>query len=214
MPSSLPKNILKLTVALLKHQAELWLGEEAVGIAGETLVEIGGEELQEKIDKLIAGEEGAKELLATAQRADDYFQKNCEDATLKGALSLSYGDLPAVQKALENLPKAIDASDVREELEKALQHDFPKLTRAQSEEGARLYTEALQRALLPLKDFTLPVIGQVVLDNQQKLKELGSDHDEIKAMLKKFDERGIEVLPDKFPPYIAQEFQLEILDST
>ena len=76
------KNIIKLIVALLKHQAELWLGEEAVGIAGKTLVEIGGEELQEKIDKLIAGNEGAKELLDAAQRADDYFQKNCKDDVL------------------------------------------------------------------------------------------------------------------------------------
>jgi hypothetical protein len=184
MPSSLPKNIIKLTVALLKHQAELWLGEEAVGIAGDTLIDIGGEELQERIDKLIAGEEGAKELLAATQRADDYFQKNCRDETLKGALSLSFGDLPAVQNALGKLPKAMSINEVRDELEKALQRDFPKLTQEQIEAGANLYTEALQRALLPLKDFTLPIIGQVLLDNQQKLNKLGVGQEEIKAMIK------------------------------
>ena len=168
MPSSLPKNIIKLTVALLKHQAELWLGEEAVGIAGKTLIEIGGEELQEKIDRLLEGEEGANELLAAAQRADDYFQKHCQDTTLKGALTLSYGDLPSVQKALGKLPEAMDVSAVQSELSKVLKQDFPKLTQEQIKMGTSLYAEALQRALLPLKEFTLPIIGQVVLDNQKK----------------------------------------------
>ncbi|MGB7876029.1 MAG: hypothetical protein WBL25_16730 [Anaerolineales bacterium] len=209
MPSSLPKNIIKLTVALLKHQAELWLGEEAVGIAGDTLIEIGGEELGEKIDKLIAGEEGAEELLAAAQRADDYFQKNCQDATLKGVFTLSFGDLPAVQKALGKLPKAMDLGEVQDELKKALKLDPLKLTQEQIEIGAQLYTDSLLRALSPLKDYTLPIIRQVVFDIQQKVNELGLDHNEIKATLERIEKhisgqvstrQEIETPPGALPP--------------
>jgi hypothetical protein len=81
------------------------------------------------------------------------------------------------------LPKAMDTSDVRGELQKALKRDFPKLTQEQIETGTHLYTEALQRALLPMKGFTLSIIGEIVLDNQQKLNKLGIGQEEIKAMI-------------------------------
>jgi len=209
MPSSLPKNIIKLTAALLKHQAELWLGEEAVGIAGETLVEIGGDELQEKIKELIASNEGAKELLEAAKHADAYFQEHCSDLTLKGAMTLSFGDLPAVQEELKNLPKAMDMNGVRKELKQSLKSSLPRLSKEKIKKGAELYTEALQRAISSLKNFTLPVIRLVVLDIQQKVKELGLDHDEIKATLARIEKhiagqpvsrREVKTPPGGLPP--------------
>jgi hypothetical protein len=45
LADKLSKNILKLTTALFKHQVELWLGKEFVGIAGKTVVDMGGGEL-------------------------------------------------------------------------------------------------------------------------------------------------------------------------
>ena len=39
------KRLLKLTTALFKYQVELLVGKEFVGIAGKTVVDMGGEEL-------------------------------------------------------------------------------------------------------------------------------------------------------------------------
>ena len=187
MPSDLPKNILKLVAALLKHQAKLWLGDEAVGIAGETLIEIGGEEIEKKLDDLLSTKRGEAELLKAAQRANEYFQQNCTDDHLRQAFTLAFGDLTSVQEALAELPTAMDTSQVEDAIQTALLRDVPKLTPAQAKQGARLYTEGLQRALLPAKDFTLPIIGQTVLDNKNKLIELGYDQKEILVILKRIE---------------------------
>jgi|GEM_PF-541271 len=187
MPSDLPKNILKLLAALLKHQAELWLGEEAVGIAGKTLVEIGGETLQQKIDEFLDSDEGSAQLLAAAQRADSYFQRNCDDFTLRQHFTFHFGDLPTVQKALAELPKAMDAGAVLAALRKALEADALELTPAQRETAASLYTEALQRALLQIKDHALPIIGQTVLDIKKQLGEIGLEQAEIKDIVSRIE---------------------------
>jgi hypothetical protein len=39
MPNNLPKTALKFLVALLKNQAKVWLGEDAAGIAAQTLID-------------------------------------------------------------------------------------------------------------------------------------------------------------------------------
>ncbi len=190
MPSDLPKNILKLMVALFKHQAELWLGEETVGLASKTLIEIGGDKFQQGIDRFLETKEVAEKLQAAARRAEEYFQSRCQDAHIQGALSFSFGDLPPVQEALGRLPRAMDAEEVRKALAEALRRDVPALSPAQVETAAGQYTEALQRALLPLKDFTLPIIGQVVLDNQRRLIELGVGQAEIKALIEQLAQAG------------------------
>jgi hypothetical protein len=202
MPSELPKNIIKLIAALLKHQAKLWLGEEAVGIAGETLVEIGGEQLQQKVDAFLSTQEGSQELLKAIRRADHYFQKSCKDDELRQALSLSFGDLPAVQEALADLPDAMDASEVEQALQQALARDIPSLTAAQNEFGGRLYTESLQRALLPVKEFTLPIIGQTVLDIRNRLAELGIGQEEIKSGQERIEKHlsGLPLLQRQWSP--------------
>ena len=41
--SDIGKNLLKLTFALLKHQVKNVFGEESLGVAAETVIEIGGE---------------------------------------------------------------------------------------------------------------------------------------------------------------------------
>ncbi len=183
MPSDLPRNVIKLLAALLKHQAELWLGEEAVGIAGATLVDIGGETLQQKIENFLKSAEGATQLLAAARHADRYFQQHCDDGALKQYFTLHFGNLPGVQKALADLPNAMDAGAVRAALLNALERDAPGLSSAQRAAGAALYTEALQRAMIQLKEYTLPVIAQTVLDIKKQLGEIGLDQTEIKEIL-------------------------------
>ena len=171
MPTKLPGHILKLAVALLKHQAKLWFGEEAAGIAAETITEFGGDELRERIEALLTTSEGTKKLVEAAQRADAQFGKKCKDDTLRQAFNLKFGDLPAVQAALADLPQAMDEADVRDALAEALKRDVPNLTSEQVKLGAKLYTECLQIALIPLKDFTLPVIAQIVQSLREEQRE-------------------------------------------
>ena len=104
MSTEIPRNILKLTAALLKHQAELILGKDALGIAAQTLVDIGGEKTQAQIDSILGTKYGSQELLAAVQRADQYFQQTCKDRDLVGAISLGIGDLPGMQNILKDMP--------------------------------------------------------------------------------------------------------------
>ncbi|HIE57029.1 MAG TPA: hypothetical protein EYP88_02180, partial [Anaerolineales bacterium] len=149
MPSDLPKDMLKIASALLKHQATLWLGEEAVGIAAEKLIEIGGEKLQENLDHFTATESGNKKLLKAVEEADRYFQQECQKAglaDLSGAFSLSFGTLPGVQVALKELPQAMDTTGLKKAIANALERDFGKqLSAEQIESGANLYVDALLR---------------------------------------------------------------------
>ncbi len=191
MPSDFPKNILKITAALLKHQATLWLGEEAVGIAGEKLIEIGGEKLQENLDQFITTESGSKELLKAIENADRYFQQECRKADLDalcGAFSLSFGNLPGVQHALKELPQAMDSEGLKESIENALQRDLGKqLSAEQIKAGANLYADALLRAIKNLKEFTLPVISQTVFENQNLLLRVIQNQEKMLALLDHFE---------------------------
>jgi tetratricopeptide (TPR) repeat protein len=164
MLARLPQTVLKFLVALLKHQAEAWLGEEAAGIAARTLIE---EELQKRLESWLNGEQTVRELLRAAQEAQRYLQdeRNCPDRDLRLLFrDVNFGDLPSVQDALRELPRAMDAQAVTEALRRAFARDFPHLTPEQQAEGARLWTEALLRAVGRLRDFTLPILLQTVQD--------------------------------------------------
>lgn len=91
MPAELPRNIIKLLVALLKHQAENVLGKDAIGIAGKTFVDIGGEKIQGKIDAILNTNEGAQKLVNAALRADSFFREKCADKDLRDIFTIRWG---------------------------------------------------------------------------------------------------------------------------
>jgi hypothetical protein len=181
--SDLGKNLLRLSFALLKHQAELWLGEETIGVAADTLIDIGGEELQAKLDAALTTQAGQRELLNAAQRADAYFQQHCTDTDLRGAFTLSFGNLESVQIALSDIPKAMDSEEVETAIQEALKRDIPRLRLEQINMGAQLYTESLQRALVSVKEFTLPILAQVVLEIRNQLNGIGAGQERIEKRL-------------------------------
>jgi hypothetical protein len=185
------KDLLQLTLALFKHQASLWLGEETIGIAGRTLIDMGGEKLQGSLDKMLATEDGQKEILKAVQRADAHFQEHCNDPDLRGAFTLSFGNLETVLAAITDLPKAMDSSRVEKAIREALKRDVPALTSVQMHSGARLYTESLQRALVPIREFTLPVIAQIVQDIRSRVDDIGGKVDDIGAGQKRIEDRLI-----------------------
>ncbi|HEY9708695.1 MAG TPA: hypothetical protein V6D48_10875 [Oculatellaceae cyanobacterium] len=178
-------NLLKLILALLKHQAKNILGEETLSVAAQTLVDIGGEKAQASIESMLGTHEVASKLLQAAKRADDCFHQKCDDQELRGAFTIPMGDLPSVQSALRELPTAIDEEHLLETIKNNLQRDFPNLTKKQIELGSNIYAACLRQALLPLENYTLQIIGQAALRSETKLKELGLDIQEIKEILLK-----------------------------
>jgi len=201
MPADWPHHIIRFAAALLKHQAELWLGKDAAGIAGQTLVDIGGEELQQKVDALLADRATAGKLLEAARRADAYFLKHCPDDALRQYFAnLSFGDLPSVQAALADLPQAMSPEKVEAALREALARDALFLTPAQQEEGARLYTEALVRAVAPLEEFFRPLVVQMLSDLRQDLRQTRQELTEGQKMLLERLDRVLEHPQQGAPP--------------
>jgi tetratricopeptide (TPR) repeat protein len=164
MPPDLPKTTVKLITALLKHQAKLWLGEETVGIAAETFID---EDLQKRLDDWLSSEETARKLLKASEQAQLYLQdqNNCPDADLRHLFrDLSFGDLSSVQAALTELPQAMDSSGVQQALLDSFRRDVPNLSPEQQIEAARIYTDALLRAIGSLEQFVSPILLQTALD--------------------------------------------------
>jgi len=215
MPSNLPNDIIKLTLALFKHQLELWLGKEFVGIAATQLTEIGGEKLQE----FIQGKEGPKELLAAGQRADALFRERCTAKALTNVLSINFGDQSSVQARIKELPKSMNREELQGSIMNLFKRDFGSvLSEEQILAGSQLYTDCLLEALVPLEEYVLPAIGNMV---SETLKELHLLRDEQRQSFKTVNEkleslgrtmqRGtiehqvvsskeIEILPGALPP--------------
>lgn len=164
MPPDLPKTTIKFITALLKHQAKLWLGEDAAGIAAGTLID---EDLQKRLDDWLNTEQTAKQLLDAAEQAHVYVQDeaNCPDADLRGAFhGMRFDNLSSVQAALTELTGALDSKKLQVLLHTAFTRDLPNLSPAQHAEGARIYTDALLRAVGTLEKFASPILLQIVLD--------------------------------------------------
>lgn len=175
---NLPNMLLKLGIALAKHHIKNVIGDEALEIAASTLVDVGGEKVEAKIDSIFASKVGQKELLNAAQAADERFKEKCKDNDLHQLFMMDYGDLPSVQKAIASLPEALDDDALRETLFTAFRNDSPKsISDEQIHKGVNLYVECLQSVLIPVKDFGLRIIHNV-------LKEISKDVKNIKADVK------------------------------
>ena len=172
MSTDLSKTVIKLAVALLKHQVENILGKDVIGIAGNALIDVGGEKTQGRIDSILTTNEGSERLINAALRADGYFRERCGDQDLRGAFTLTVGDQPSIQAALAELPTALDQKKALKIIQDNLVRDFPNLTNSQVDTGAKIYIECLNRALLPLQDFTLPIIGNAVLESKEDIAEI------------------------------------------
>ena len=195
MPN-LGKNLLKLIFALLKHQVKNIFGEEALGVAAETLVEIGGEETQARLESIFGTNVGAEKLLKAAQQAEECFQRKCKDQDLRGAFTLRIYDLPSLQKAISKLPTTIDEDELLDTIRIDLKrHHQKRLTDTQIESGVNLYADCLRHALLPLKEFSLPIIWQGVLRNEEYLMKIGVDVQAIKTIVEELKETLIQNQP-------------------
>jgi hypothetical protein len=182
--AALENDLIRLLFAILKHQAKNFFGEDALGIAAETLVEIGGEKVKASLESLLGTQEGGSRLLEATRNAETCFQQKCDDVDIRTAFTMPMGDLPSVQFAIRELPKALDEQSLLETLRNNLKRDFHNsLTDEQIETGVKLYSDCLRHALLPLKDYTLQIVGQAVLRSEKRLNEIGIDVQKIKNIL-------------------------------
>jgi hypothetical protein len=178
MGMNLPNTLLKLGLALAKHHAKNLIGDEALEIFTTTLVDIGGESLQAKVDSILASQDGQNEVFKAAKAADQCFREKCEDKDFRELFTMEHGNLSSIQNAIANLPKTIDDKALREILFKVFREELPKRIRdEQVHDGVNLYAKCLQDALLPVKDFGLHVL-------HYELREIGADVKSIKADVK------------------------------
>lgn len=216
MPSDISGLTVRLIVAVLKHQAENVLGKEALDIAGD--------EIQQILDKTMQTPEGAKEVLAAAQRADSYFRKKCRtsniDIDLQGAFSIPWGDLPSIQIALTTLPMQLDEDELLAAIREDLGRDLPNLPREKIDVAATLYMDSLNRALLPIEKFSQTVIGHSVLEIRESARQLLKEMRTIKAGDEEIRAKLGEVLERlSFLPvhggndYFARTYGLHLTDS-
>ena len=92
----IPRTTIKIALALLKHRLGSLLGDETLEIVSDELVDLASEQVTAKFESIFGSREGATKLLDAGRRADECFRKECEDPDLRGAFSLSFGDLPSV----------------------------------------------------------------------------------------------------------------------
>ncbi|MBE0682933.1 MAG: tetratricopeptide repeat protein [Anaerolineales bacterium] len=164
MPPDPAKTTVKFLSALLKHQAKLWLGEDAAGIAADSLID---EDLQKRLDDWLKSDETARKLLKASEQAQLYLQDqhNCPDADLRYLFrDINFGDLPSIQTALTKLPQVMDSGKLERVLLASFTRDVPNLSSKQHSEAARLYTDALLRAVGTLEQFVSPILLQTALD--------------------------------------------------
>ncbi len=201
------KTTVHLLTALLKHQAKTWLGEEAAGVLADVLID---GELRARLDAWLSQEETQRRLQQAAQQAHRWLQDpdHCPDETLRKFFhSLTFGDLPTVQRELAALPQALDLAALERTLRAAFDRDLPRLSEAQRAMGARLYAEALLRALSTLKGFGVHPVRLIVFETYDAIRRQGKRLETIEALLREWRRRGEvalpspeETLPGALPP--------------
>ena len=83
------------------------------------------------------------------------------------------------------MPGALDEKSFTTTLHETLERDFPALTAEQRATGIDLYLKCLRKALLPLEDYTLTIIGMGVLRNETLLEALRKEQSEGLARLER-----------------------------
>ncbi len=172
MPTDAPQTTVKIALAIVKHRLKKLVGDEAWELVGKEVVDAGGEQVTARLDAILGSREGATRLVEAGRKADACFQDRCHDPDLRGAISLSWGDLPSVQQALAELPTARDETALLDTLRQTLARDFPQLSPLQVEAGVELYAACLREQLLPLEKYTNEVIGRAVLRVEGKVDTL------------------------------------------
>ncbi|GEM_PF-4616096 len=137
---------------------------------------------------------GLQQLLQTAaRRAQEYLldPQRRLDPDLHGLFhGLDYGSLPSVQRALADLPNALDLASLRAALRTALQNDLPGWPPEKIETAAGLCAEALLRAAAALQPYTLPILIQLAFEHAEHLRRVTDNLDDLRRALQDLARRA------------------------
>ena len=160
---------LRLGKALLKHAVKQAVGDETLDV----FADVGLDEAESRVDAWLQESENQQALSAAMARADECFMQQVGDAALRQWMhSLPLRDLPSLQAALDHLPASPDESALETALRQAMARDWPGLSDAQRDLAVRVYLLCMRRALLPLQEQALRIIGRSVLRTEEKIDHL------------------------------------------
>jgi len=165
--------IIKILTALLKHQVKRILGEETLGVIGQELADIGGDEVDAKIKEFLGDKTTTEQLEKAAIYAHDCFRGKVDDNDLEQwMVMLPLGSLPKVVEALEELPTSPDETRLENALRDSIALTWKKLSHEQVKNAVNSFLSCLRSALLPIEKQTLMVIGRSVLRTEDKVNLL------------------------------------------
>lgn len=145
MNRTVPSILLRFSVAVLKHQAEQMFGKDVLGLLAETITEVSGENLNEKLEAFLAQDQRFQRIRQAFQRADERF------AALKPGyrdLQLRLSDLPSLEQKIHLLPAQLDAPDfLLDSLRAILGEYYPNLPADFRGQAAETYRNCLEEAL-------------------------------------------------------------------
>ena len=162
--------VVRIMTALLKYQVKKLVGDEALGVIGEELADMGGDKFDEQLKGWLGQETTRSKLIDAANQAQDDFENNIGDPELKDLMrELGPGTLPKVLEVLDALPGAPDESQLESALREAIRRDWKNTSAAQQDRAVRVFMTSLRSALLPLEKQSLMVIGRAVLRTEDKV---------------------------------------------
>jgi|GEM_PF-5929021 len=187
------------------------LGEELIDLL--KLEEV----LRSLLDGLLGRAESRQRLRQALQKAEAEFRERITDPTLRQVFAMfTIADLPSVEEAVAAWRRYPDEAALRQALGKAIADLAPGLDPAALAQAVDHYLEALERALLPQREFTVPILlerlGRLELllaDLKQQLAADPAAREETLRLLREIRDR-LPASPD-LRPFWAEV--LEIRDA-
>jgi len=175
----------QLLLALLRHQIKKALGEEALGILAKELTDLGGEELDRRLDVWYGDQSLAVSLERAAKLADECFRTACDDPELaQWMVSMPLAGLPHLRSAIAELPDQTDVNALEHALKESIARDWHMLREDQIAQAVDAYLRCIRRSLLPVQSQTLLIIGRSVLRTEDEVRTLRED---IRTWMKRFE---------------------------
>ncbi len=172
---------LRLGKALLKHTVSKAVGDGTLSV----IADVGLDEAESRLDAWLKAGENQKALSRAMNQADACFMQQVGDSALQQWMhDLPLRDLPALQKALDALPQSPNEDALEAALRQAIARDWPGLNPAQRDLAVRVYLQCVRRALLPLEEQALLVIGRSVLRTEGKVDRLDERIAQLQAQVR------------------------------
>ena len=145
----LPKTIVLLAANIFKYYLEKLLGEDALSLIGNQLIDFAGEGLVEKLATFFDQGQRAEELLEAFKSADECFLARVDDYSIKQAIiSKPLSNLPYLVNVASNIPNTLDDDGLVGAISNQLIKDWgEQLTEGERIYAAKVYRDCLDREL-------------------------------------------------------------------